>query len=224
MVRRFIDYFFNLTACMVIIMISHSVILLGLGWVLGDRSSEPDLFTPTLSYFGDIGAILGGSGTIALAMISIKALYSWKEEHLYQHRFGKVVKILDAYDELSVLFDEYLVRVFLNNNNIKTAIRLDESEDDFQDRLKDLKLRWDNSKFDSVFENLEILFSDEEINELRRGSKFAIGLMQSEISKFCCESDANGRQEFMSCYPQPSQLLKKPLDNIKKAVRDMASE
>jgi len=212
---------------MTIIIISYTVIILGWGWVLGEHSAEPDLFTPSISYFSNIGAFLGGTGTIALAVISLKALYSWKVQHHYQHRFNSVIKILGAYDELSTLFDNYLNLAFLSNNDVVTSENMtDELKESLPDRLKDSELKWNNFNlnFDSVFENLDILFSDEEMNEFRKGSEFAIGLMKSEISKFSCEHDREGISGFMFSHPKPSQRLETPLSNIKKAVRDMANK
>lgn len=223
--RRFIDVFFNVTSCMVIIIVLYTAIILCWGWVLGSHSAIPDLLTPSVDYLGSVGALLGGTGTIALAVISLKALYSWREQHYYQHRFNSIIKILDAYDKLTIVFDEYLSLSFASCNDLlstlNTNCRLGKTLDN---RVQKKKLVWNNFDFDSVFENLEILFSDEEIKTLKRGSELVIGLMNSEISRFSGKHEKEAISEFMKYYPKPSKRLEKELKNIKKSVREMVNK
>jgi hypothetical protein len=197
--------------------------MLTFGWVLGAHAEDPNLFKPTLSYFSNLGAFLGGVGTIGLLIISIRTISSWKEQHKHQHRFNSIMKILDAYDELSIEFDEYWVMLILDSSNIKAVENLGRMESNFDDRLKAKRVRWRNFSFESIFSNMDILFENEEIEKLRRASEVVKGIMDSKVSNIFGGQPQFYSTQFSQFYPRPSQNMQDVKDLIKRVKQEAGS-
>lgn len=221
--QRFFNLFFNVTTCFIITIVLCSFIILAFGWILGGHSADPDLFTPTLSYFSDLGTFLGGVGTIGLLIISIRTVSSWKKQHKHQHRFNTITQILLAYDELSTVFDEYWILLLLQSSEIKCKENLQKMALSFDERLKEKKVRWKNFSFESIFSNMNLSFENDEINELRNDSELVKGIMSSKISKISGLNQQYFSEQFSNFYPSPSKNMKDVKDLIKQVKQNAVS-